>query len=297
MTSAKLILAAVFTISLSFSGQVNAQQEVKVNIVSLTDNISMLSAKGGNVGVLVGQDGTFVIDDQFAPLSEKLMAAIKQIGGDTPRFLINTHYHGDHTGGNENFANAGAMIVSHDNVRKRLQSGYTLKAFNKTAPPASAKALPVVTYSKNMHFHINQEEISLVFVPNAHTDGDSFVHFVNANIIHAGDTFFNGFYPFIDAEHGGSLQGMITAADKILALSNAQTKIIPGHGKLANQAELQAYRGMLATALGVLKKLKDQGLSLDEAILKQPLQALDAQWGGKMFSSDRWIKLVYATIN
>ena len=271
--------------------------DVQVTTTELTDTISMLVGKGGNVGVFIGEDGTFVIDDQFAPLTEKLTAAIEGLGGASPRFLINTHYHGDHTGGNENFGDKGAMIVSHDKVRERLVEGSLIKEFNMETPPAVSKALPIVTFSSDMHFHINGETVRLVHVPNAHTDGDSFVHFEEANIVHAGDIFFNGFYPFIDPDHGGSLKGMIAAADTILAITNDESKIIPGHGPLADKAQLQAYRDMLATARAEFLKLKAEGLNAEEAKARKPLDALDAQWGGAMFSSDKWIDIIYPSVN
>ena len=225
------------------------------------------------------------------------MTAIKSLGGDSPKFLLNTHFHGDHSGGNENFGKMGAMIVSHDKVRERLVEGSTIKAFNMKTPPAPVEALPVVTYSKQMHFHINQEDVNIIHVANAHTDGDSFVHFRNANVIHTGDIFFNGFYPFIDADHGGSLKGMISATDTILAIANSDTKIIPGHGSLADKKQLEAYKKMLETAYANLLKLKDEGLSAEDAKSKNPLESLDAKWGKAMFTSDRWIEIIYPAVS
>lgn len=293
MFSKTLSLIAFTTIYLISSTGLYAQEDVKVKTINLTDKLHMLIGKGGNVGVFVGDDGTFVIDDQFAPLTEKLMTAIKAVGGDAPRFLINTHFHGDHTGGNENFGNKGALIVAHDNVRERLANGSMIEAFGMETPPAKDPALPAVTYSNNMHFHINQDNVSIVHAPNAHTDGDSFVHFEKSNVVHAGDIFFNGFYPFIDAQHGGSLTGTIAAVDAILALSDVDTKIIPGHGPLADKPQLQVYRDMLQTAYSNLSALKNEGLSVDDAKARQPLAELDALWGGAMFSSDRWLEIIY----
>ena len=289
-------LAAIVLSGLFSTSSIQALEAVKVSTLKVNDQIHMLSAKGGNVAVFIGKDGTFVIDDQFAPLTKKLMAAIKELGGDTPKFLVNTHFHGDHSGGNENFGNKGVLIVSHDNVRERLLNGSNIAAFGMKTPPAPAAALPVITYANKMHFHINAEDVNLVHVANAHTDGDSFVHFKNANVIHAGDVFFNGFYPFIDSDHGGTLKGMINAVDKILALSNAETKIIPGHGALANKQDLEAYKAMLETAYSNLIKLKNQGLSADDAKAKKPLAALDKKWSGGIFNSDKWIDIVYPAV-
>jgi len=211
----------------------------------VADNIYMLTGNGGNIGLFLGNDGTFIVDDQFAPLTDKILAVIKSVGGDIPRFLLNTHFHGDHTGGNENLGKAGTLIVSHDNVRERLVNGSYIDAFGMNAPPADKAALPVITFSKDMHFHINDESVRAIHVASAHTDGDSFIHFEKANVVHAGDVFFNGFYPFIDVDNGGSVRGTIEAVDVILAMTDSKSKIIPGHGPLGDRAQLQAYRDML----------------------------------------------------
>ncbi len=294
----KLITLMTFSASVLISShQVMALDVPKVNAVKVANGIHMLTGKGGNVGVFIGKDGTFVIDDQFAPMTPKLMEKIKSLGGDTPKFLVNTHFHGDHTGGNENFGKKGTMIVSHENVRERLKKGYEIAAFNNKTPPAPAVALPVITYSNKMHFHINTEDVNLIHVSNAHTDGDTFIHFKNANVIHAGDLFFNGFYPFIDGGNGGSVKGLIDAVDTMLSVSNDKTQIIPGHGPLANKKDLMAYRGMLKTAYSNLLKLKKQGLTADQAKAKKPLAELDKAWSGGIFKTDNWIDVVYPAVN
>jgi len=293
----KFILTALVTSCLLATSSLYADDEVNVSAVKVTDKIYMLSAKGGNVGVFIGKDGTYIIDDQFAHLSEKLMTKIKSLGGDTPKFLINTHFHGDHTGGNENFGKMGVLIVSHHNVRERMMAGSLIKAFDMKTPPAPTVALAVVTYSKDMHLHVNQDDLNIVHVANAHTDGDSFIQFKKANVIHAGDTFFNGFYPFIDPDHGGSLKGMIDAVDTILAISDDKTKIIPGHGPLGNKKQLQSYRAMLKTAYIELLALKEKGLSVEDAKKLKPLAVLDAEWGNGMFTSDRWVEVVYPAVS
>ena len=293
----KLITLTTLSASVLFlSHQAVALDVPKVNAVKVADGIHMLTGKGGNVGVFIGKDGTFMIDDQFAPMTPKLMDKIKSLGGDKPKFLINTHFHGDHTGGNENFGKKGSMIVSHDNVRERLKKGYEIAAFNNKTPPAAAEALPVITYSEKMHFHLNSENVNLIHVSNAHTDGDTFIHFKNANVIHAGDLFFNGFYPFIDGGNGGSVKGMIDAADTMLSVTNDDTKIIPGHGPMANRKDLVAYRDMLKIAYTNLLKLKNQGLSAEEAKAKKPLAELDKDWSGGIFKSDKWIEVVYPAV-
>ena len=293
----KSILAiTLLALNLWFSAPGFAK-EVTIKIIPVADHIYMLKGQGGNIGLFTGADGSFIIDDQFAPLTDKILAAIKSVGGDTPQILLNTHFHGDHTGGNENIGQLGTTIISHHNVRTRLQKGSEIKEFGMKAPPAKKVALPTITFSKNMHLHINNETVIASYVPAAHTDGDSFVQFKKANVIHAGDIFFNGFYPFIDGAHGGSLKGMIDAADAILALSDEQTRIIPGHGPLSNKAELQQYRAMLATTYQRLLKLKQQGKTVEQAIDNKPLQDLDEQWGQVMFDSNRWIEIIYPAVN
>lgn len=270
--------------------------DVKITPVKLTEQIYMLSGKGGNIGLFIGTDGTFLIDDQFAPLTEKIVAAIKSVGGTTPKFLINTHYHGDHTGGNEKLGKEGTLIFSHDNVRVRLESGSFIKAFNMKRPAVANEGLPVVTFSADINFHLNGDTVHAIHVPHAHTDGDSFIHFEAANVIHAGDIFFNGFYPFIDVQHGGSLGGMIKAADKVLSLANNDTKIIAGHGPVGDKEQLIKYRQMLQTAHERLKKLKAEGKSAAEAAAAEPLADLEEKWGNGIFKSDRWIELVYSGV-
>ena len=290
------LLLTTLLLGLLFNASSYAK-EVTIKVIPVADHIYMLKGQGGNIGLFTGADGTFIIDDQFAPLTDKILAAIKSVGGDTPQILLNTHFHGDHTGGNEHIGQLGATIIAQHHVRERLQKGSEIKEFGMKAPPAKKVALPTITFSKNMHLHINNETVIATYAPSAHTDGDSFVRFDKANVIHAGDIFFNGFYPFIDGAHGGSLKGMIDAADVILALSDDKTVIIPGHGPLSNRAELQQYRDMLATAYQRLLKLKQQGMSAEQAIAAQPLQDLDAKWGKVMFNSDRWIEIIYPAVN
>lgn len=270
-----------------------AADEVKITAVPVTDQIYMLTGKGGNLGLFIGSDGTFLIDDQFAPLTEKIVATIKSAGGETPKFLINTHYHGDHTGGNENLGGDGTLIFSHDNVRERLSAGSFIAAFKMQRPSVSQAGLPVVTFSEDISFHLNGDTVHAIHVPHAHTDGDSFIHFKNANVIHAGDIFFNGFYPFIDVQHGGSVRGMIAAADTILALADDKTKIIAGHGPLGDKAQLTSYRDMLGVAYERLRSLKEEGKTAEEAVAAKPLADLEAEWGDGLFKGERWVELVY----
>ena len=272
------------------------QDEVVIKTIPVADGIYMMTGKGGNMGLFIGEDGTFLIDDQFAPLTEKHLAAIKEAGGDVPRFLINTHYHGDHTGGNENLGKAGTLIFSHDNVRRNLTMETIVKAFNMTTPPQPKEALPVVTFSQDITFHLNDETVQAFHVPNAHTDGDSVIHFIDANVIHTGDTLFNGFYPFIDVDNGGTVKGMIAAVDRMLALADDKTKIIPGHGPLAGKADAKAFRDMLQTAYEKLSALKKQGKTAEEAVAAKPLADLEGKWGKGMFTGDKWVGIVYGEL-
>ena len=270
--------------------------EVEITAVPVAAQIYMLSGEGGNIGLFIGDDGTFLIDDQFAPLTEKIVAAIKSVGGDFPKFLINTHYHGDHTGGNENLGQGGTLIFSHDNVRERLSTGSFIAAFNMKREVVSREGLPVVTFSEDISFHLNGDSIRAIHVPHAHTDGDSFIYFKKANVIHAGDLFFNGFYPFIDVTHGGSLKGMIKGVDRVLALADDNTKIIAGHGPLGDKAQLARYRQMLGIAYERLGKLKAEGKTAQEAAAAKPLDDLEATWGDGLFKSDRWIEIIYSGV-
>ena len=285
------ILAAIAAVGLSACTFQAAAQSVSV--FPAGGRVSMLVGQGGNVAVSVGEDGTLMVDDQFAYITEDLLMAIDELGGDEPRYVINTHYHGDHTGGNENLGDGGAAIVAHDNVRKRLQAGATLAAFNVEMPPKAGTALPSITYDSGMTLHINGEAVRLIHVDNAHTDGDTLVYFTGSNVIHMGDTFFNGFFPFIDTAHGGTLAGMIAAARLALSLGDDDTVVIPGHGPLSNKTELRAFRDMLITANARLSKEKAAGRPLLAVLKANPLADLDAQWGNALFTAERWIQIIY----
>ena len=267
--------------------------EVQIETIHVSGNVYMLVGSGGNLGLSVGDDGAFLIDDQFAPLTEKILAAIQSLTESNVQFLINTHWHGDHTGGNENLGKTGAIIVAHENVRKQMTVDHFLAAFNSTTPASPESALPVVTFTESVTFHWNADEIRVFHVDPAHTDGDSVIHFKKANVIHAGDVFFNGMYPFIDTSTGGNLNGMISAAKIILALATDETKIIPGHGPLATRADLEGYYEMLVTARDLIKEQVDAGKTRDEVIAAKPTASLDAAWGGGFLPPDMWVGIVY----
>jgi cyclase len=274
---------------------VAAQQDfskVEIQTIKVTDGIYMLTGAGGNLGVCSGEDGIFLIDDQYAPLTEKIRAAIGKISQDPIRFVLNTHWHGDHTGGNENLGKSGTLIVAHDNVRQRMSTEQFIKFFGSKSEPSPKVALPVVTFNDTITLHLNGEEIHAFHVPPAHTDGDSAVYFRKANVIHMGDLYFAGMYPFIDGSSGGDISGMILAADKVLELINEETKVIPGHGALSNRAELASYREMLATVRDRVAKLVAAGKSAEEIVAAKPTADLDAVWGQGFIKPDQFVGIV-----
>ncbi len=217
-------------------------EDVTIKITQLSDQVYMLVGAGGNIGVSVGDDGVFVIDDQYADLTPKIVAAIKTLSDKSIEFLVNTHHHGDHTGGNANLSKLGTTIIAHDNVRERLQN---TPNHNGTMSPA--EALPVITFNDKLSVHINGEKVKIFHVDNAHTDGDALLYFTESNVLHTGDVYFNGMYPYIDLGSGGSVNGYIEAVKQTLMLINDDTKIIPGHGSVSNKAEYATFLTMLET--------------------------------------------------
>lgn len=274
-----------------------AQQDfskVEIRADKLSDTVWMLTGAGGNMGLCAGADAVFLIDDQFAPLAPKIKAAIARITPRPVQFLLNTHFHFDHTGGNEAFGGDGALIVAHDNVRRRMSTDQLISLAGSTnAQKASPKvALPVVTVPGEIRFHINGEEVHAFHVPRAHTDGDLVVHFRGSDVIHMGDVFFNGWYPFIDGGSGGTPGGVIAAYDRVLALAGEKTRIIPGHGPLATRADLAASRTMLATVVQRVQDLKRAGRSDAEVRAAQVTAEFDARYGGGFIKPEAFVQQV-----
>ena len=269
---------------------------VTIQTIPAGRGVYMLRGAGGNIALATGLDAAFLVDDQFAPLSEKILAAVKAVTDKPIRFLVNTHWHGDHTGGNENMAKAGILIVAHDNVRTRMSTEQFLAAFNQKVPPAPRAALPVVTFSETAAFYLNDETIHVVHVPPAHTDGDALVHFTGANVIHMGDTFFNGSYPFVDLSSGGSFEGMIKAVNAALPYANDSTKVIPGHGPLGSKADLVAYRDVLVKIRDRVAALIKQGKTKDQVIAARPGAEWDATWGAGFMKPDVFLGIVYESM-
>ena len=287
-------LAISFLAALALTQAALAQDFSKVEIKThkLSDTLYMLVGAGGNLGVSIGDDAVFVIDDQYAPLVPKIQAAIAALSPKPVRFVLNTHFHGDHTGGNEALGQAGALIVAHDNVRRRMNSEQFISFVSARVPPSPKAALPVVTVPGEIRFHLNGDEIHAFHVPRAHTDGDLIVHFSKGDVVHMGDVYFRGMYPFIDTSSGGTADGVIAAADRVLAMSTDKTRIIPGHGPLASKADLQAYRDMLATVTQRIKTLRRDGKSDEQIRAAAPSADFDAAWGGGFIKPERFVQMM-----
>jgi cyclase len=283
--------------TLALAAPASAQQDmskVEMKAQQLASGVAVLFGAGGNIGVSYGEDGTILIDDQFAPLTEKIQKAVTDLGAQPVKFLINTHWHGDHSGGNENMGKAGAIIMAHDNVRVRMASDQ-LTAFGavKASPKA---ALPVVTYADGLKLHLNGEEVRVIHVPAAHTDGDSFIHWTKSNVIHMGDLFMLGIsFPFVDTGSGGDVRGFVTAADKVLAIANDQTKIIPGHGAMATKADLQNHRNMIAGVIAKVEAGIKAGKTLDQIKASRPADGYGIKADG-FITADAFVETVYKNL-
>jgi len=275
----------------------NDFSEVQIQTTELADGIYMMVGAGGNLGLSVGEDGAFLIDDQFAPLSGKIMAAIAEVTDADVEFLLNTHWHGDHTGGNEAFGNAGAIIVAHDNTRVRMTKEQFREIFDQTIPPSPSAALPIVTFDDEMTFHWNGETIRAFHVAPAHTDGDVILHFENADIFHMGDNFFHGFYPFIDVDSNGDINGIIAAGYRVLSMASPNSQIIPGHGPIATPADLQEWLQMLRATRESMQSLIDSGLSEDEAVAARATAKFDDAYGGGFMNPENYNRLLYQSLS
>jgi glyoxylase-like metal-dependent hydrolase (beta-lactamase superfamily II) len=254
----KTLSLLIFT-SLSIFCQ---KKEVKIEAIKLTEQVYMLKGQGGNIGLFIGEDGVFMIDDQFAPLTPKILSAIKKITEKPVTYLINSHWHGDHTGGNANMQKEGAIIVAHNNVRKRMSVDQVIRGRTRKASPK--EALPVLTFSEDMMIHFNNDDVLISHVHDAHTDGDAIIYFTKNNVIHMGDTYFSGKFPYIDLSSGGNINGYIEASKKAIILADDQTKIIPGHGKISNKKEIQGYVKMLTALKNKIQIEIDNGKTLEE---------------------------------
>ena len=290
-----LSLAFLIATAPAAAAQVN-YDTVQIRTVKAGDGVYMLMGVGGNIGVSAGADGVIMVDDQYAPLSDKIKAAVAALGGPI-RFLINTHWHWDHNGGNENFARSGVVTVAHENVRHRMSVEQFVTAFNRHVPAAPSGALPLVTFTDSVNFYLNGDSIHAFHVPPAHTDGDAIIWFRRANVVHMGDLFFNGRYPFVDLSSGGSVEGMVAAVDRVLALADGNTKVIPGHGPLADRAALRSYRDMLATARDRIKRAVAAGQTLEQVQAAKPTAEFDAVWGKGTITPTLFVEIIYTDLS
>jgi cyclase len=287
------VLGLLALCALPAAAQQRDFSKVEIKATKVAGNIYMLEGAGGNIGVSVGSDGLLIVDDQFAPLADKIHAALKGLGEGKLKFILNTHWHGDHTGGNANFG-AEAPIIAHENVRKRLATGQQLRG--ETVAPAPKEALPVVTFGDRVSVHFNGEEIKVIHFPAGHTDGDSVIFFTASNVVHMGDDFFAARFPFVDLESGGSVQGMTDAVATVLAQIPDDAKVIPGHGPLSTKADLQAYLRMLKETTAIVQQRMKAGKTM-EAIQNEGLPEEWKTWGSGFIDTKAWLQTVYESLD
>lgn len=277
----------------SLQAQAN-YDSVQVRATSLGRGVHVLFGAGGNIGLSVGNDAVFVVDDQFAPLTPKILASIRTITDKPVKFVLNTHWHGDHTGGNENLGKGGALIMAHDNVRKRMSTEQFMAAMNMRVAPSPREALPVVTFNDGVTFHINDDSVSATHVAPAHTDGDVIVHFIKANVVHMGDVFNNAGLPFVDLSSGGSVHGVIAAADRVYSMTNAQTRIVPGHGQVTDRARLKQWRDAVAAVRdGVARELK-AGRTIEQVLALKLGAPYEKEWPA---GHERFVRTVFEELS
>jgi Zn-dependent hydrolases, including glyoxylases len=292
----KTILALLMLLTLSVLAVAQDDfSKVEIKATKINGNVYMLEGSGGNIGVSVGTDGILIVDDQFAPLAEKIRAALKTLGDGKLKFILNTHWHGDHTGGNAQFGRE-APIIAHDNVRKRLSTEQRSELFKQTTPASPKEALPVITFDQSLSVHFNGEEIRVIHFPHGHTDGDSVIFFTTSNVVHLGDDFFAGRFPFVDLESGGSVQGLTKNIADIIPKIPAGAKLIPGHGPISTVDDLKAYHRMLMETTAHVQKQIAAKKTLDQ-IKKEGLPAEWKSWGEGFVKTDLWLELVYRSLS
>jgi len=276
---------------------VNAQTDfskVEIKATKISGNVYMLEGSGGNIGVSVGPDGILIVDDQFAPLADKIRAALKGLNQGKLRFILNTHWHGDHTGCNVVFG-PEAPIIAHDNVRKRLATEQKSEVFKRTTPASPKEALPVITFDQSLSVHFNGEEIRVIHFPHGHTDGDSVIFFTNSNVVHLGDDFFAGRFPFVDLESGGSVEGLIKNIGELITKIPPTAKLIPGHGPISTLDDLKNYHRMLVQTTDIVRQKITGGKTLDQ-IKSEGLPDEWKPWGTGFIKTDLWIETIYKSL-
>jgi glyoxylase-like metal-dependent hydrolase (beta-lactamase superfamily II) len=285
------------TVVLLFAISAHAQTDfskVEIKATKVAGNVYMLQGAGGNIGVSVGDDGLLIVDDQFAPLADKIRAALKGLADKKLRFILNTHWHGDHTGGNVAFG-PEATIIAHDNVRKRLATEQKSTVFNSTTPPSPKEALPVITFNDSLSVHFNGEDIRAIHFPHGHTDGDSVIFFSTSNVVHLGDDFFAGRFPFVDLESGGSVEGLVKNIGELIAKIPPTAKLIPGHGPISTLDDLKSYHRMLQQTSEIVRQKIAAGKTLDQ-VKSEGLPAEWEPWGTGFIKTDRWVETIYKSL-
>lgn len=290
------IIVAVFVLLIAVA--VQAQQtdysKVQIKATKVAGNVYMLEGAGGNIGVSVGDDGILIVDDEFAPLADKIRASLKTLGQGKLRFILNTHWHGDHTGGNVAFG-PEAPIIAHDNVRKRLSTEQRSEFFKSTTPASPKEALPVITFDQALSVHFNGEEIRAIHFPHGHTDGDSVIFFSKSNVVHLGDDFFAGSFPFVDLESGGSVEGLVKNIGELIGKIPAGAKLIPGHGPISTLDDLKSYHHMLVETTSIVRQKIAAGKTLEQ-IKGEGLPAEWKPWGTGFIKTDMWLEIVYRSL-
>ena len=290
-----LFLIVILILPLTVQAQTPDFSKVEITATKVAGNIYMLQGQGGNIGVSVGADGILIVDDQFAPLADKIKAALKTLGEGKLKFVLNTHWHGDHTGGNVQFG-PEAPIIAHDNVRRRLATEQKSEFFKRTTPASPKEALPVITFDKSLSVHFNGEEIKVIHFPQGHTDGDSIIFFTSSNVVHMGDDFFVARFPFVDLESGGSVQGLTRNIGEIIPKLAADVKIIPGHGPISTVEDLKQYHHMLLETTAVVQSKMKAGKTVAQ-IKAEGLPAEWASWGSGFIKTDVWLETIHRSLS